>query len=205
MTNMRRVLVWAMAVGCGLTSCGTAVAPAGFARDQPLRGGSLDATWHDSAARCTVVTTFTRISCRAVIRRLPGGSVRVALLADEGILLADLTCDGTTTTMTKVVPDLVSIAPRLGWFVHQSWGEPLTSGQPEWRDGHWRTSAPSPLAQGALRLYGGDPLLLRLIEAQAVSILVGDYRPWGPGLLAYHSELSALGISVTITLSDPRR
>lgn len=193
-----------MLLACGLTGCGTAVAPAGFARDQPLHAGSVDVTWHDSAARCTVVTTFKRISCRAVIRRLPSGSVRLALVADEGILLVDLTCDGTTTTIANAVPDLVSTAPRLGWFVHQTWGEPTTSGQPEWRDGHWRTLAPTPLAPGAQRLFGGDPLLLRLIDAPAVSILVGDYRPWGTGLLAYHSELSALGISVTLTLNDPR-
>ncbi len=202
--GMRSILAWAMVMGCSLSSCGTAVAPAGFAREQPLRGGSMDGPWHDSAARCTVVTSFTRISCRAVIRRLPGGSVRLALLADEGILLADLTCDGTTTTITHVVPALQSTAPRLGWFVHQAWGETPMTGQRQWLDGNWRTSAPSALAPAAQRLYGGDPLLLRLVEAQSVSILVGDYRLWGTGLLAYRSELSALGISVTMMLGDPR-
>lgn len=196
--------MWAIVWGIGLTGCDPLVAPAGFARDQSLRGGSADAIWHDRLARCTVVTTFTRMSCRAVIRRLPGGSVRMALLADEGILLADLTSDGTTTTITNAVPDLVSIAPRLGWFVCQVWGEPPMTGKPAWRDGHWRTSVPSLLAPEAQRVYGGDPLLLRRVEAQSLSILVGDYRPWGTGLLAHRSELSALGFSVSMTLGDPQ-
>ena len=209
-SGMRGMLIWAIVLGCGLTGCGSGVAPAGFARDQPLRGGSVDATWQDRAARCTVVTALTRISCRAVIRRLPGGSVRVALLADEGILLADLTCDGTTTTVTKAIPDLVSTAARLGWFIHQAWGEkllvdqPQTAGQPEWHNGHWRISAPSSVAPDAQRLYGGDPLLLRRIEAQSADINVGDYRPWGGRLLAHRSDMSALGFSVTLVLGDPQ-
>ena len=203
-SGMRGMLIWAIVLGCGLTGCGSGVAPAGFARDQPLRGGSVDATWQDRAARCTVVTAFTRISCRAVIRRLPGGSVRVALIADEGILLADLTCDGTTTMVTKVIPDLASTAARLGWFVHQAWGEQHCVIKPEWRDEHWRTSAPSPVALDAQRLYGGDPLLLRRIEAQSADINVGDYRPWGSGLLAHRSHMSALGFSVTMILGDPQ-
>lgn len=198
------MLAWAFILGCVLSGCGSAVAPAGFARDQPLRGGSVDTKWHDRAARCTVVTAATRISCRAVIRRLPGGSVRLALLADEGILLADLTCDGATTKVTTVVPDLESTAARLGWFVHQSWGTSAMEGDPQWLDGHWRVSVNSSLAPDAQRLYGGDPLLLRQIESQSVTIRIGDYRPWGMGLLAYRSELSALGISVTIVLDDPQ-
>lgn len=207
--GMRDILVWAIVLGCVLTGCGAGVAPAGFARDQPLRGGSVDATWQDRAARCIVVTAFTRISCRAVIRRLPGGTVRVALVADEGILLADLSCDGTTTTVTKVIPDLASTAARLGWLVHQTWGlqQPVdlkTAGQPQWHDGHWRTAAPSPTAPEAQRLYGGDPLLLRRIEAHSVDINIGDYRPWGSGLLAHRSDMSALGFTVTMMLGEPQ-
>lgn len=209
-SSMRGMVIWAIVLGCSLTGCGSGVAPAGFARDQPLRGGSVDVAWQDRAARCTVVTAFTRISCRAMIRRLPGGSVRVALIADEGVLLADLTSDGTTTTVTKAIPDLASTAARLGWFVHQAWGEQHTAGQlqavgqPQWHDGHWRTAAPSTTAPDAQRLYGGDPLLLRRIEAQSADLNVGDYRPWGNGLLAYRSDMSALGFSVTLMLGDPQ-
>lgn len=202
--GMRGMLIWAIVLGCSLTGCGSGVAPAGFARDQPLRGGSVDVAWQDRAARCTVVTPLTRISCRAVIRRLPGGSVRVALIADEGILLADLTCDGTTTTVTKAIPDLASTAARLGWFVHQAWGQAHTVVNPQWGDGHWRTAAASSVAPDAQRLYGGDPLLLRRVEAQSADINVGDYRPWGSGLLAHRSEMSALGFSVTMMLGDPQ-
>ena len=187
-----------------LAGCGQSIPPAGWAKAQPLTDGSPAATaWHDAAGRCTVVTPLTRISCRAVVRRSATGEVRLALLADEGVLLCDLSCDGKTVSTHHVIPDLASLVPRLGWYVHQVWGNRPQDEPVKWVADHWLMATHAPLYAETQRHYGGDPLLLRQVEATAMTINIGDYRSWGGGWLAYHSELSALGVAVTLQLAEP--
>ncbi len=189
-----------------LAGCGERVPPAGWARAQVLRDGSPAVAWHEVAGRCTVVTPLTRISCRAVVRRAATGEVRLALIADEGVLLCDLSCDGAVVTTHRSIPDLAPLAERFGWYVQQVWGSPSIvqrSGQPTWRDDAWRVAAPSPLQPQAQRWYGGDPLLLRQIEAPSMIIIVGDYRLWQGGWLAFRSTWSSVAVTVSIELSAP--
>jgi hypothetical protein len=190
-----------------LAGCGDRVPPAGWARAQVLHDGSPAVAWQEVAGRCTVVTPLTRLSCRAVVRRAATGEVRLALIADEGVLLCDLSCDGATVTTHRIIPDLAPLAERFGWYVQQVWGNPSLGqemGKPTWRDDAWRVAAPSPLQPQTQRWYGGDPLLLRQIEAPSMTIIVGDYRLWQGGWLAYRSAWSSVAVTVSLELSAPK-
>ncbi len=185
-----------------LAGCAQRVPAAGWARAQPLRDASPAVAWHDAAGRCTVATPLTRISCRAVLRRSAGGEVRLALLADEGVLLCDLSCDEKSVSTHCVIPDLLPLLPRLGWFVQQVWGKRPADEPALWVADHWLVATHAQVYQSK-RLYGGDPLLLRQVTTTGMTINVGDYRNWDGAWLAYHSELSALGVAVTLQLNEP--
>lgn len=194
MPDMRLLLLFAVAL---LSACGSTVGPAGLARKQMPAAGSPDLAWRDIQGRCTVTTPWSRLSCRAVIRRSGAGDVRLVLLADEGLLLCDVAVTGGRCAVQTAIPDLRDQAPRLGLLAWQVWGSPGKV------PGRWRDDIYEEPNGETLRLFGGDPLLLREVHGLGPTLSVGDYRPWQGGLLAQQGSLSGPGISVTLELHQP--
>lgn len=180
-----------------LAGCAERVAPAGLAHDQPPTAGSPASAWRDTAGRC-VVSGATRLSCRAVVRRDADGSVRLALLADEGLLLCDVAVTNGTATVHHAVPDLASHAAGLGQLAWQVWGGVAADHSGRWDGDAWLVDA-GPYR----RWFGGDPLLLRRIAGDGTDVVVGDYRPWQGHLLAYQAAQSGTLVTLTLHLGDP--
>ncbi len=182
----------------GLARCARPLPPVGMASGQTPLAGSPAIAWREVAGRCTVATATVRISCRAVVRRDAAGGVRLALLADEGVLLCDVAVNGGQVTVYREVPDLVGRGEGLGQLSWQAWGASSTDQPGVWQGGAWRVD--DGIRQ---RWFAGDPLALRRIEGPGPRCEVGDYRPWGQGLLAYQAQLSGLGFTVTLQLNRP--
>jgi hypothetical protein len=182
----------------GLAHCARPLPPVGLASGQLPAAGSPDLAWREDAGRCTVVTATVRISCRAVVRRDATGGVRLALLADEGILLCDVAVTNGQVQVFREAPDLVGRSEALGRLAWQAWGAPATTHPGIWQDGAWKVD--DGVSQ---RWFAGDPLVLRRVEGSGPHCEVGDYRPWAAGLLAYQAHLSGLGFTVQLQLQAP--
>ena len=184
------VLVLCCAIGCS-----TRVPPAGDARLQAPQAGSPNQPWV-AFGRCTVITPNLRLSCRAVVRRLPSGEVRLALLADEGLLVLDLTRGVTGIAVHAGQPDLRERAELISRTLLAWTTFPTAVGH--WDDDRWVVTTPE-----GQYWCGGDPLLLRRIAGSGPDVEVGDYRQVPSGLLAHLSRLSSPTLSLTITLTPP--
>jgi hypothetical protein len=192
MAMVRLLAVVVILLGAG--GCSARIPPAGEARLQAPAGGSPDRPWV-AMGRATVEAPGLRLSCRAVVRRLPDGAVRLALLADEGLLLLDLTQDAAGTTIHAGQPALRSRAELIGRAALAWVSLPLQPGH--WADDRWVV----PTRAGAC-WYGGDPLRLRRITGPGPEVDVGDYRLREGGLLAQVSHLHSPGFDLTLRLGD---
>jgi hypothetical protein len=133
-------------------------------------------------------------SCTALLRGLGGGRVRLALLSDEGIELADFTVGPRGAVVIAQVPDLGKALPHLERLVLQAYGAPDQDAF-VLEDGLWVSRS-----HDDRRWYGGDPVLLRLVTGPGLTLEVGDYRPLGGTLIADAVRASAPLDLVTITL-----
>jgi len=185
--------------GCLLIcGCTGAISPSCLARSQVPAGGSPAEIWTDTQARFELEAPGRRISCRAIIRRLDDGSIRLALITDEGPLLADLTVNQHGVQENSCIDSLHKVLSVLGRLAYQAWGTPAE--QRAWENDRIRATT----KEGYERWYGGDPLLLRQVDGQGSTVVIGDYRVWHGSLLAYCAETSGLGYSFRYRLSDPR-
>lgn len=187
------LVLWLVVI-LGLVGCSGSVARAGLSAKQTPSCGSPAVAWRDVSARLTVNTPLRRISCRAIVQRGADSSVRVVLLADEGLLLLDLGRDASGIHLYQSIDGLRDSAAFIGEVVWQSWGNQHSS-PGHWDDGIWVVDR-----ETTRRWFGGDPLLLRRIKGQLPSVEVGDYRTWEGSLLAYQVRASGPGFSVTICL-----
>ena len=153
--------------------------------------------WCDTQARFELEAPGRRMSCRAVVRRISDQQVRLALLADEGPLLADLTASAEGVVEHASIDELRSVLPALGRLVFQAWGQP--GEQRAMEDD--RVLA---VAGKVQRWYGGDPLMLRRVAGGGADIAIGDYRLVGSGLVAHQAEASGLAFAFRIKLQDIR-
>jgi hypothetical protein len=197
--NMRKSKV--RALGCAvsavllvLTGCGTAVPPAGWARDQAPVAGSPAGAWRTSQGRCVVVTPFTRLSCRLLVRHAGPADLRLTLLADEGPVLLDGSVVNGMPTIHGGHPDLLPRGTTILSLAHAAWG-PLPTGEPVWHHGHWLLHDPHRVIH-----LGGDPLLPRLVEQDGLEFSIGDYRSMPTGLLAHRASLQVTGFEITLVL-----
>ena len=180
---------------CVTAGCATRVPAAGDARRQTPQTGSPDQPFV-AFGRCTVTTPTLRLSCRAVVRRLPGGEIRLALLADEGVLLLDLTRTATGTTVHLGQPGLREHAELISRTLFAWMTLPTTNGR--WEDDRWVLTSPD-----GQYWCGGDPLLLRRIAGNGPDLDIGDYRQVHGGLLAHLSRLSSPTLALTLALTPP--
>jgi hypothetical protein len=182
----------------GLTHCARSLPPVGLAKAQSPLAGSPNSAWREVAGRCTLVTATLRISCRAVVRRDATGGVRLALLADEGVLLSDVAVKEGRVQVHREAEDLAGRSEILGHMAWQAWGKSLTDHPGIWQDGAWM------IDDGVIqRWFAGDPLALRRVEGSGFIYEIGDYRPWGASLLAHQAHLSGIGFTVQLQLDDP--
>lgn len=179
-----------------LAGCAT-VAPAGLARSQRPADGSPACAWQDGQARVVVEAPHRRLSCRAAVRRNAVGTLRLALLADEGPLLIDVEMVDGRARVLHAATGLDEVAPRIGAAAWQVWGGTLSQA------GAWYGEVLQVEDGRRIRRYGGDPLLLRRSDGPDGAVEVGDYRPWCGALLAHVVRLSGTGYSIEIRLGQP--
>ncbi len=179
-----------------LAGCADSSRASFLTREQIPGGGSPSSAWYSDDGRCLIESPLRRLSCRAIIRRDLGGQVRLALLADEGPLVLDLLVTDTDVVAIQAFPELKPHLSALGHLVRHVWG--LDPGPTVDRSRGTEQRA------GAVRLYAGDPLLLRSVTGGGPSLAVGDYRWTSTGNLAHYGTIFFPGGGVTLTLGHPQ-
>ncbi|MBA3848210.1 MAG: hypothetical protein H0X45_16390, partial [Planctomycetes bacterium] len=151
------------------------------ARAQAPRAGAEEA-WN-GRGRFTVVAPGHALDAEFVVRADPGGEgrspeVRLVLLADAGVLLADVSLTAAGATVHRAVDDLRERAGDLARLL-DPWLPAAPDAARSWRDGRLIERA------GARRRwFGGDPLLLRRVDEDGWPLTVADYRLSGEALIA---------------------
>ncbi len=192
----RRALPATLVAACAaaLAGCVPSVpdVPPGARAQRPC-GGGPNGEWLARDGRIELQAGGSRISARAVVRRQADGQVRLGLVSDEGVVLADLLTTPDGAKVERVLPELQQAVPTLVHAVRQAWA--TTKDDPRWVDG-WLVGS----AAGAERYYGGDPLALRRVSGGGPDLAIEDYR-WEPiGLLAHEVRADGLGFSLRITI-----
>jgi hypothetical protein len=185
-----------------LAACGRDVPPVPpEARDQQPQGAPTR-TWLGKG-RITVDVLGRRLSARGIVRSLPDGQSRMAILSDEGLLLLDLrtippTADGTWYVVESRVDAVKDAEPHLARLLLHAIGHPV-EGPHAWDDG----VLVAPTRWGD-RLYGGDPVMLHRVEGDGLDLLIGDWRPLPDGSLVPHSMRlqGPLGLDVHLHLTE---
>lgn len=158
-------------------------------------GGSSSEPWVATDGRMQANFFGNQVSCRAVIRHLQGGEIRMALISDEGVRLLDLS---TTTTapgfaMHAHAAGMERVAPTVAYVIRHTWGPP--SEARIW-EGHIQRGDTS----DGTRWYGGTPPSLRLVTDGEVTITIDDYQSFGDHLVAHRAQGESLTRTLTITL-----
>ncbi len=186
-------------IALALTSCGgrgPEIPP--FARAQ-IPHAAPDTRWFGEG-RLELVAPGKRLSCTALVRGLGHGQARLALVSDEGVLLADLTAGPAGCTVNQKLAAMDRAIPLLERMLRQAWTA---------HDGDKPTPSHDRLAMTDgldTRWYGGDPVLLRAVEGDGLDLDIGDWRLFGDTLLPWavtgHATLGI--VTVTIHLNKVR-
>lgn len=192
----RRALLATLVAACtaALAGCASTVpdVPRGARNQRPSAGGP-SGEWLARDGRIELQAGGNRISARAVVRRQADGQVRLGLVSDEGVVLADLLTTPDGAKVERILPELQQAVPTLVHAVRQTWA--VNKDDPRWVDG-WLVGT----AAGAERYYGGDPLALRRVSGGGPDLAIEDYR-WEPlGLFAHEVRADGLGFSLRLTL-----
>ncbi len=158
------------------------------AQGQQPRAGA-EVAWN-GRGRFTVVAPGRAVDAEFVVRSDPGGDgqapeVRLALLADAGVLLADVSLTPSGVTVHRVVDDLRERVDALARLL-DPWLPPTSGATRSWDDDRLIERAGE-----RRRWFGGDPLLLRRVDGDGWPLTVADYRLSGTSLIAH--EISADG------------
>ncbi|MBA3684417.1 MAG: hypothetical protein H0W72_04165 [Planctomycetes bacterium] len=178
-SSLLPVLLLAALAGCGRSVPATPRAARTQAIEQPF------VAWRGEG-RITVSWPGGRLSADCWLRRAEPTAVRVAIVGDGGLTLADLEIGAGGATIHAAVSDL---RPRLQPVIDlltAAYG-PADEQCRRWQNGRLRVETTS----GA-RWYGGDPLLLRRADGPGSAVWLADYRPLA-GLHIAH-DLSTEGI-----------
>lgn len=140
-----------------------------------------------------------RRSSDCVVRAKPE-SLRLAVLDDAGVLLADLELAGDRLAVHQAVAELRERAlPQLERLLRAWRPRPAPA---ERAAGAWEDDRLVVREGGQRRWYGGDPLLLRLVEDDGWPIALADHRPRGDGLVAHQVRADGpLGAAVELRLA----
>ncbi|GDY14662.1 hypothetical protein LBMAG53_35400 [Planctomycetota bacterium] len=185
-----------------LAGCGRSVPPVPLnARGQPAHAAP-ERPWL-AKGRIAIAFVSWRASAQVIIRGEPDGRARLAVVGDEGLLLLDVSVDPAQPgdgwyRIESVVEPVKEAAPHLARIALHAFGLPVE--QRRWEDD---------ILVGATRfgdrIYGGDPILLRLVEGQGLTLELEDWRPFDGELAPWSVRaLGPLGLTMTIILSEIR-
>ena len=172
-----------------------------LARDQVPAAGSPPAPreWVARDGRLTLVGGGHRISARVALHHRADGQVRLGVITDEGIILADVVVDGESVTAQSIRPEIEPTLGVLAHVVRQTWITPHDTPRVaddvmvgQW-SGQWGAS---------VRTYGGDPVLLRRVTGAGPDLFIEDYRVEAQGLIAHAVRAEGLGYTVQVTISQ---
>ncbi|HYE06841.1 MAG TPA: hypothetical protein VEL07_15095 [Planctomycetota bacterium] len=178
-------LALALAAGSG---CARVPAAPEAARTQAPQAGPAVA-WN-GRGRFSVAAPGRALDAEFIVRADPGGDgrapeVRLVLLADAGVLLADVSLTAAGATVHRAVDDLKDRGQDLARLL-DPWLPAASGAERRWRDGRLIERAGR-----RRRWFGGDPLLLRRVDQDGWPLTVSDYRPAGGALIA--REIAADG------------
>lgn len=180
-----------------LTGCGRQVPPIPeSARHQQPQAG-LSCAWRGDG-RLEIAVPTGLVSVRCLLRGGPS-TVRMILLEDTGVVLADLEADPSRYVIHQVVDRLAERSALLAELPRQAFLPPPAPERSTWDDGRLIHHH-----QGTDRWYGGDPVLLRRSENDGRwPVVISDWRLRQGRLVPHAVHLEGpLGITIALRLRD---
>jgi len=147
------------------------------AEDQTPRAGP-SAAW-GARGRLSLNLPGRAIGLAAFLRPSEAGEVRMVLMEDGGLMVADISHAGSGTVVHHCRDEVIDALPVLEALTAAVWtpshpdAMQVRTGLKYEDDGAWR------------RWYGGDPVVLRYVHGRGWPMTVGDYRV-AEGLLIAH-------------------
>lgn len=196
----------AVIVGLGGVLCVSGCASRGspiplLAREQVPASGSPAAAgeWVARDGRLTLVGGGRRISARVALQHRADGRVRLGVITDEGIILADVIVDGEAVTVQALRPEITPTLEILAHVVRQTWVTPHDTPRlvGDVMVGQW-----SGLWGDSERIYAGDPVLLRSVSGAGPKVFIEDYRVEPQGLIAHAVRAEGLGYTLQMTIAQ---